>query len=89
MAGKLKVVGWQGFRSEAPAAKCTREICAVASIAELCRKTGKKRSQFFNITETGNAREIAQAMKEPGVIFWKGINEPDRDDEVWRRVGPV
>lgn len=89
MAGKLKVVGWQGFRSEAPASRCTREICAVASIAELCRRTKKRRSQFFNITETGNAREIAQAMKEPGVIFWKGINELDRDAEVWRRADPI
>lgn len=81
---KLKVVGWQGFRSEGPKSKCTREICAVPSVAELCRRTGKRRSAFFNVCETFNEAEIAQAMTAPGVVFWRGIDERLT---AWRRDG--
>lgn len=76
---RLKVYGWTGHRFECPPAPNgshqTREIVAASSVAEVMRLSGRRRSGLFNICETGNDEEIATAMAEPGVVFWRGIND--------------
>lgn len=80
---KLTVYGWQGWRS--PAGQ-TREIVAAHSMAEAARLSGYKRpSQMFNLCETGNEREIAQAMSSPGTVFWCRIDDSYRSNLEWRR----
>lgn len=80
MGRKLKIYGWQGMRRECPAApngsRQTREICAAPSMAAVARIMGEKSPRaLFNLGETGNGMEIAQAMSEPGVVFWKPLND--------------
>ena len=74
---KLKVYGWCGHRLECPEYhKQTREIVAAPSMAAAARAAGKNNArQLWNCCETGNAQEIKVAMKEPGVVFWCGIND--------------
>jgi len=75
---RLKVYGWQGHRYECPpsanGSKQTREICAAPSIAQIMRDTGQTRADLFNICETGNDEEIAQAMSEPGTVWWAPLD---------------
>lgn len=76
---KLKVYGWQGWRREAPGQHHqTREICAARSMAEVQRITSKKRSELFNLNETGNAQELETALATPGVVLWCGLDERDK-----------
>ena len=76
MRRKLKVYGWTGRRHEANAPHHqTREIMAATSIAEIVRLLGCRRSDLFNVCETGNAIEIATAMTEPGINFWKELDD--------------
>lgn len=83
---KLHVYGWQGWRTECPAApnggRQTREVCAAHSKAEAARVAGKKWAhQLFNFGETGNEQDIAAAMAQPGVVLWRPLD--DRTGE-WR-----
>lgn len=92
MRNKLKVYGWQGWRNECPAApnggRQTREICAAKSGAEVARIMGvSSPARLFNFCETGNSREIEIALRSPGTVFWRPINDlsysytPDRENE--------
>ena len=87
MARKLKVYGWQGWRNEAMnerhARYQTREIMAAPSQSAVARAAGFKRaSQLFNLCETGNDEELRVALAEPGVIFWRGLDDHQGD---WRK----
>lgn len=91
MTRPLKVYAWQGHRPGAhpdtPWNNCTTEVCAAPTVAAVLRATGNtRRSQLFNLGTTGNENDIAVAMAEPGVVFWRGID--DRNGE-WKRVPPT
>jgi hypothetical protein len=83
----VRVYGWQGHRHDAPGNHHqTREICAALSMAAVARVAGVKYTRdLFNLCETGNAAEVAKATSEPGVIFWRGLNEFS-NDAAWRRA---
>jgi hypothetical protein len=80
----VKVYGWQGWRTSREFAESfpdernphgqTREFCAARSMAEVKRIGGGRPSDYFNLGETGNEREIALALAQPGVIFWRPID---------------
>jgi len=77
---KLKVYGWQGYRSECHprpnGSRQTREICAATSQAKVAELAGVKRPyQLFNLCETGNAKELATALREPFQIFWHPLDD--------------
>jgi len=78
---KLKVYRWQSFRHECPAAlngsKQTEELVAARSMAEVKRRFRRVPGDLFNLGETGNKEQIAVAMAEPGVVFWKPIDGRD------------
>jgi hypothetical protein len=77
----LQVYGWISFRGRTQA----REIVAARSQAEVARLAGVSRpGQLFNLSDTGNAPEIAQAMAEPGAVFWHPLDERPI---AWRRAG--
>ena len=79
---KLKVYGWRSFRADAPGFHHqTREVCAAKSQAEVARIAGVTAPYALDcLCETGNEHEVRVAMAEPGVIFWRGINEnPDAE----------
>jgi hypothetical protein len=80
-ARKLKVYGWQSFRRECTGPhRQTREIVAATSMAEVARIAGVNGPwSLFSLCETGNEREIGIAMVEPGVIFWRPINDWNGD----------
>jgi hypothetical protein len=81
----LKVYGWDGFRYPTPTSRVqTREIVAARSMAEVARILGVKSPRSLDLVETGNDREIAVAMAEPGVVFWQKINA--RPDDGFTRV---
>lgn len=95
MSRPLKVFGWQGWRTECPAAAngshATREIVAATSKADAARKAGAlSRSgrpapqSLFNFGETGNPAEIAQAMSAPGTVFWCPFDHRRREE--WRKA---
>jgi len=73
----LKVFGWQGSRHGVGQ---TREICAAPSLAAIMRKHNLTRDNLFNVTETGNAREVNLATREMLVIYWKPLDDWARDD---------
>jgi hypothetical protein len=82
----LKVYGWQGFQHDCPTHhRQTREIIATSSIKKAAEALGYRPSDLFNVCETGNAQEIAQAMSQPGVGFWRPID--DRNN-VWIPIKP-
>ena len=76
---KLKVYGWQGWRSEADDGhghKSTREIMAAKSFAAVMRAHHTtSRTDFFNAGETRNEEEIQQALSNPGTVFWRPIDD--------------
>lgn len=76
---KLKVYGWQGFRTECPGVHGqTREIVAATSKAAVARIAGAKGPwALFCLCETRNDREIELAMSKPGAIFWTPIDDRD------------
>ncbi len=77
MPSKLKVYGYLTFRQECPVApngsKQTREIVAATSKKAVKLLIGDK-APLSEITETGNAVEIAAAMSRPGTIFWTPVD---------------
>jgi len=47
-------------------------IVAATSKQEVARIIGKDRpSQLWNLTDTGNASEVATAMSKPGTVFYR------------------
>lgn len=84
MSRRLRVYGWQGYRHECPGHnRVTREIVAAHSKAEVARIAGASGPWvLFNLSETGNAREIEVASASPGIIFWKPI---DHHNDEWRK----
>jgi hypothetical protein len=89
MTGRaLKVYGWTNWRNECPRApnggRQTREICAAPSKAAAERALGERIPQGFGGI-TGNDEEIAQAMSEPGVVFWRPLDHFGRG-KPWTRV---
>jgi len=86
MTKKIRVYGWQSFRREAVPApngsRQTREIVVARSVAEVMRITGMTRTAFgYAGGETGNQKEIDQAMTEPGAVFWTELDNQTN----WRR----
>lgn len=80
----LRVYGWTGtdyrLRTTHNQSRC---IVAAHSKAEAARLAGYDRpSQMFNLCETGNDREIAEAVQESGVVIVRPIG-----DHQW--TGPV
>jgi hypothetical protein len=86
MAKKLKVYGWIGMRRECPGHHHqTHEICAAPSMAAVARVMGvKSPRQLFNLSETGNKEDIAKALSEPYVVFWRPLDQLPRD-RCWSR----
>lgn len=81
---RLKTFGWQGHRMQAPGLQ-TREICRASSMAAVARIAGvKSPRELFNLTETGNALEIAITSRDIGVIYWRPLDA--RDDDLWTRI---
>lgn len=84
----MNVYGWIGYRPEARPApngsRQTREIVAARSVTEVMRLTGRTRRELtWNGDWTSNAEEIRVASAEPGVVFWRGLD--DRDG-TWNRA---
>lgn len=79
------VYGWEGWRPNLGLRRSqTREIVAAPSKAAAARAAGFDRpAQMFNLSDTGNAREIAVACAAPGVVFYRGL---DADDGEWTRA---
>lgn len=84
MTRPLKVYGWMGWRlpREFQAAfpdsphrhGQTRECTAAHSKAEVMRIGGGRKSDYFNLGETGNPQAVEAALSEPGVIFWQPLD---------------
>lgn len=87
---KLKVYGWRGYRSECPPAangnKQTREICAAPTKTAALRAAGTRPSAGDFTGETGNEKEIALAIANPGVVLWAPIDGAYRKNGVYRRA---
>jgi len=90
--GKLRVYGWQGRRSELAVARGqTREIVAATSqkaAVDAAASSGihaRTVRDLFRLSETGNEREIAQAMTEPGIVFYRPF---DRYNAPFVRAAP-
>lgn len=85
MVRELKVYRWlDSNKTDAKSPRgawVNQTSCIVAahSKAEVGRITNEKPSGLFNLSETGNAQDIATALSKPGVVFWKFVNE-HRDD---------
>jgi hypothetical protein len=77
MKRRLKVYGWSGYRLEAAGPhRQTREIVAAPTMVAAARAAGCVRArQLWNLCETGNKREIETAMAEPGVVFWRALDD--------------
>ena len=78
-ARRLKVYRWQSSRSECPRAgngsRQTVEILATTSKKKAAEIAGERGPwALFNLGETGNEQSIAQAMSQPGVIFWRPVD---------------
>ena len=81
----LKVYGWRGHKAGMTKNQA-RFIVAAHSVSEVLRLTGMTRYQFNQDgCETRNEGELAQALAEPGVIFYRDLNA--WRDEPWSREG--
>ena len=85
---KLKVYGFRGWRTglvkNPNGSPQTREIVATTSKKKVLEILGPiHHMPLSEIEETGNDGEISQAMTEPGIVFFCGIDEPKPK---WRRV---
>lgn len=82
MPRKLRVYGWRGYRL----AVQTREVMAATSKKKVREIAGIFHTgPLSEICETGSEEEVAQAMTEPGVVFWHQIDEILKKRK-WRRV---
>lgn len=75
MARKLKVYGFLASHPDAiygpNGSQQTRNVVAAHSVDEVLRLANITRSHYnWSGATTGNPREIAIAMTEPGVVFW-------------------
>ena len=60
----------------------TNEVVAAHSAAEVSRIAGvSSPARLHNLGVTGNEKEIIQAMRHPGVIFWHRVHQ---NPPVWR-----
>jgi hypothetical protein len=81
MSARLKVYGWRGHKTGMTKSQA-RFIVAARSVSDVLRLTGMTRYQFNQDgCETGNDGEVAQALSEPGVIFYRDLNA--WRDEPW------
>ncbi|MBW2672481.1 MAG: hypothetical protein JRD89_03575 [Deltaproteobacteria bacterium] len=81
-----RVFSWQGWRLEARGHHQTREIVAAKSKAAAARAVGETDARrLFNLGETYNAEELKQALSEPGVGFWRPLDQHP-SDRVWTRA---
>jgi hypothetical protein len=82
MAKELKVYGYQYFRN----GKQTREIIAAYSGAEVRRRTGLSRRDWYRSAgETGNPEHRTMALAKPGTVFWCEQGRLYRDPE-WHEL---
>jgi hypothetical protein len=82
----LQVWGWSGWEDNNTQ---THEIMAAHSQAEVARAAGvKSPARLWNLGVTANEPEIAQALAEPGVIFWFPLSERNHHPRWRRRVTP-
>lgn len=73
---KVKVYGWHSMRQACTGGGQTREIVAAKSKAEAARCAGVRYPhELFNLTETGNSKEIETALSRPGVVFWRPVDD--------------
>lgn len=85
MTRKLKVYGWQSFRSGVGGHGQTREIIAAKSKAQAARASGNEKPRhMFNLCETGNTGELKTALAEPLVVFWRPLDQLDKDRKYTR-----
>lgn len=98
-ARKLKVYSWTGHRIECKvkgrdwalqtheviAARSMAEVGRIACAAGVLRHTADPR-QLFNLGETANAESVEQALGEPGVIFWRPLDQIPRE-RAWTKSG--
>jgi len=69
----LKVWRWSGWEDNATQ---THEIMAASSKAEVARAANvTSPSRLWNLTVTANQDDVAQAMSEPGAVFWHPSSE--------------
>lgn len=73
----LKVYGWVGFRTRKEGhAGQTREIVAAKSMAEAARVAGIKPHYLRTYgCETGNPEELRVALADPGVVYWRPLDD--------------
>lgn len=80
MARKLKVYGWSAFYirgAEKQFNQSFRCIVAATSQADAARLAGKEKPRdLWQLTETGNAGEIALATTKPGTVFFQVHHAP-------------
>lgn len=90
MSRQLRVFGWTGYDSRVGGAHSqARHIVAATSMAECARLAGERHPRnLFNLCETGNDYEIREAMKEPGVIFTRSINDYSPKPMLLRGIKP-
>ncbi|MFC9432749.1 hypothetical protein [Nocardia sp. NPDC057030] len=93
MAREVKVYLWRGFRPDDATGRNrqTDEVVAAFSVADVLRITGMSRSDWKHAagSVTGNFREIAVAVGEPGVVFWTELGTGHRADATWHRAEPT
>ena len=86
---KLHVYQWQGHRYECREDRgCTREIVATTSRSAArvlsYADHSNMRPKLEEIQPAVHKDDIAQAMSEPGVVFWRPIDQ--RAPHKWRRA---
>lgn len=81
--GKLKVYGWMetagsdlwkhfpDARRPGNGNTQVRIVVAAESQKQVMEITGSRRSQLWNLSETGNVIEAGVTLNEPGVVFWR------------------
>lgn len=71
MTGELKVYRWLSWRTGKGQ---VYRMVAVPSVAAAMRASGDSRRQITMYGgETGNPRDVAVAMAEPGVMFYEQV----------------
>lgn len=86
----MKVYGWIDSTNKEWAerpwvhqVRCIIEAPSMAHIARVMEVNSP--ASLFNLSETGNADEIALATSKPGVIFWRHLDDVNGD---WKEGRP-